>query len=359
MVSSGAANGTNVDGSEGSYFSWQLASQDVAGNFSRINWQVGWRFSTTSCRGLRKGSAKVNGSTVYNDQDAGDGVHGYVSGHDHQPKLQTASGVINIAHLSNGTKTFVATFGMTGWDGGPNLLSNGTGSWALPTIPRLSSPPGLPIITDIQSTSVFVTFTDGTGGAAIDSRRIGYGTSPTAVITEIASDGSTLITGLTPGTTYYFWAATHNVAGWTGWSPRATAVTTRTPDAPSAPVIYGLTQTSVTASFVPNFDGGSPITGYQIGYDTASVTPSTIVAATSPKTITGLDPGIKYYFWVRAQNSVGWGPWSSVTGATTIAGARVKVGGVWKTAIPYVRVGGVWKLAQPWVRVVGVWKETT
>ena len=101
------------------------------------------------------------------------------------------------------------------------------------------------------------------------------------------------------------------------------------------------------------------MTGYDVGYGTSSTTPSDIVSATSPKTISGLNPSTKYYFFVRGKNSVGNGAWSAAATVNTLAAARINVAGVWKTAIPYVNVGGVWKIARPWSNVAGVWKETT
>lgn len=354
MATSGALLGDTVEGSENSYLDWQLASQNVTGNYSTINWQAGWRFDQYSCRGLRQGSAVINGTTVYSDQDGGDGVHSYNGGHSHG-KLQTASGSRTINHNVDGTKTFSASVTMNGWQG---QVSNGSASWALPTIPRISSAPSKPVITLLSSTAMTATFTDGGGGAPIDARQIGYGTNSVTPSTIIASDGSTLISGLTPGTVYYIWARTHNVAGYSAWSARATATTHAVPDAPSTVAISQLTQVSLVGSWSPNFDGGTPITSYQLGYGTSDVAPVTIISAVSPQAVTGFTPGVRYYFWARAINNVGTGPWSVRSDITMIAGARVKVGAVWKTAVPYVRVGGVWKVARPWVRSIGVWKET-
>jgi hypothetical protein len=36
----------------------------------------------------------------------------------------------------------------------------------------------------------------------------------------------------------------------------------------------------------------------------------------------------------------------------------VRVGGIWKKAVPYVRSGGKWHQAVPYVRTGGVWKST-
>lgn len=223
MPSSATLSGNHVaDGDEYVYLSWSVAEQDIVNNRSRITWQLGWHFTTYSCRGLRNASAVINGVTVYSNFAAGDGVHIFNSGHEHRPQLQIASGSIWISHNGDGTQTLTASAGMTGFSA---QTSSGSSSWALPTIDRISSPPSTPVISNITQTSVFVEFTDATDGAPIDDREIGYGTSSSAPTTTISSDGSTEITGLNPMTTYYFWARTHNAAGYSDWSARATART--------------------------------------------------------------------------------------------------------------------------------------
>lgn len=247
------------------------------------------------------------------------------------------------------------------------IFDTGTSGFGGPTtfnqfIDRATVPaaPSTPVISAIGSTSVVVTFSDGSnGGATIDSRRIGYGTSSSAPTTYVASDGSDTISGLTPGTVYYFWAQTHNAKGYSALSGRATATTLRVPDAPTNPVLSDVGPTSITVSWAPNGTGGTPITGYDIGFNTTNTSPSVVNSASaSPYTQIGLSPGVTYYFWVRAKNSVGNGPWSGSSSVATLAGARIKVSGVYKFAIPYVKVAGVWRLAQPYVKLSGVWKET-
>lgn len=268
MATSGTVLGDTVEGSENSYLDWQLVSQSVSANTSLINWQAGWRFDNYSCRGLRKGSAVINGTTVYNDQDAGDGVHGFNSGHDHRGgtgRLQTASGSRTIAHASNGTKTFSASIDMTGYNG---QRSNGSASWALPTIPR-------------------------------------------------------------------------------------------NPNAPVSLALSEITQNSFKLTWSANPADGLPNTSYTISYgQTATADSFTTTSSVTNKVISALNPGAKYYFKVRATNSVGTGPYSSIVNGTLIAGGRVLDAGVWKRAVPYVRQGGVWILARPWVRTLGVWKES-
>lgn len=359
MSSSGGVTGNNVDGSEYSYLNWQVATQEVDNNRSLINWQAGWHFTTYSCRGLRQGSAYINGTLVYYDYDAGDGVHDYNSGHDHRPALQTASGSLWIGHGGDGTATITPVVDMRAF--GTPSSSYGTNSDSLPTIPRFTSAPSTPVVSSITDTSAFVTFTDGTGGAAIDSRelllRVDHPFIPSAEY-YISSDGSTLLTPLAPGTNYYVFARTHNSAGWSDFSLYEAFTTLRIPDAPSAPSIWTFDQTSAVIAWAAPYDGGTAITSYQTAINTSNTTSgATIVTASSPKTYTGLTPGTKYYFFVRANNSVGNGPWSVSSNATMIAGARVLDGGVWKQAVPYVKDSGVWKLARAWTKSLGVWKE--
>jgi hypothetical protein len=239
--------------------------------------------------------------------------------------------------------------------GGPTSFSQ--------AIKRDTNPakPSTPVISSITASSVHVTFSDGSnGGDAIDARQIGYGTSSTSVQDTVSSDRSTTISGLLSGKTYYFWARTHNSEGWSSWSGRASATTLKVPDAPSTPLLSSARMTSVDVAFSANGNGGSTITGYEIGWSTSSTgSPTSSVAAKSPQVVTGLIPGTVYYFRTRAKSSVGWSSWSGAASVRTIAGAYVKVGAEWRLAVPYVKVGGVWKIAEPWIKSVGVWKRTT
>ncbi len=249
-----------------------------------------------------------------------------------------------------------------------NLGNTGTSGFGGPTtlgpiFTNRTSAPAIPSIVTFSSatpTTVHVSFTDGANnGAAIDDRQFGYGTDNSYPQNFVHGGNSTTITGLTGGTKYYFWAQTHNSQGWSVWSPRAEITLPNVPAAPAAPTISNITQVSVVVNYVP--EGTITTASYQAGYNTDPSAPTSFATTGEgvPKvTITGLSPGTKYYFWSRAQNIYGYGAWSSSTVAYTISGARIKVGAVWKEAIPYVKVSGVWKLARPWTRVAGTWKET-
>lgn len=131
------------------------------------------------------------------------------------------------------------------------------------------------------------------------------------------------------------------------------------PEAPT-PMGFGIvTQTSAQYLFKPNGDSGSPIREMQVHYGPNPDYGYDAIISDGTTPITNLTPGETYYFWSRARNDVGWGPFSQRTSTITAPGARVKVNGSWRYAIPYVKVNGVWKLAQPYSKVNGIWRKTT
>lgn len=224
----------------------------------------------------------------------------------------------------------------------------------------IPGPATQPALTSITATSIFVTFHDGANnGAAIDNREIGYSTSPGSIPNIVISDGTTVITGLTPGTGYWFWARCHNTHGWGPWSAANARTTLRFPDAPAPVLVTNPTQTTFLISVIDGAsDGGSPILERELSYGRFPDAWESVVGYFGIILFEGMLPGTTYYFWARVRTAAGYSPYSSVTVARTIAGARVNDGGVWKDAVPYVNVAGVWKLAKPYVRIAGEWKET-
>jgi hypothetical protein len=339
-------------------------STNTAGNYTLVSWTVGVHWGTYYFNihdAIVNMSTTVSGATASLTVTTGTYNSGWpISGSGPNRDHPFKSGTTRIDHNPSTGAGNIRFVGSAFWDTPSNFTSTISQTVTLPTFPRASPAPTKPVLSSVTSTSLFATFTDGSGGATIDSRQLAYHTTSSITgATIISSDGSTSITGLSPGTTYYVWARTHNAAGYSPWSPVASTTTLRTPTPPSAPTVTDITQTSVTVAWTAPPNGGSPITGYDVGYGTDPMTPTTVVASSSPKAITGLTPGTRYYFWVRARNAVGNSAWSVTTSIVTLAAAYVKVGAVWKFAIPYVRTGGVWKVARPWARTGGVWKETT
>lgn len=232
-------------------------------------------------------------------------------------------------------------------------------TWNVPAAPSAVA------VTSATDTTLGVKFTDGANnGQTIDQRQVGYSLTATGVITwvDVASTGGT-ITGLTPRTTYHLWGRTHNSVGWSAAGPRSQTTTLGPPDAPSAPVISEVAQTSVRAVFTDNGDGGAAITGHQLGWSTDGAAPvsANVISSDLDQVLTGLPAGTLVYFFARSQNIYGWGEWSAAQSARTVAGGWVydPVGKIWRRAIPWVNVNGVWRVGKPWGKIAGVWKGTT
>lgn len=135
------------------------------------------------------------------------------------------------------------------------------------------------------------------------------------------------------------------------------------PPAPTMLAMSLITHETMRVQFNGNGDGGSPILEWQFSFGTnggaIEGAGNSKYSSSGTSTVSGLKPGQYYAAWARGRNALGWGPWSSGKSAYTLAGCHVRVGGVWKSAVPYVKVAGVWKPAIPYVRVAGVWKMTT
>lgn len=120
--------GNTVDYSNYFFIDWSLNSQNVAGNYSNISWWAYWHFQNND-RQLDNGYANLgdvnrwsNGGRIYN-----------YAGNFTTRDLLLASGSFDLGHNNDGTKTLNVAGGATGYSG---ERSEGSGSWALPTIPR-------------------------------------------------------------------------------------------------------------------------------------------------------------------------------------------------------------------------------
>lgn len=331
-------------------------------NYTSVHWVFGIHFgdyyfnATNKSFSMSAGPGSLTGTTTWSEPGNRAWPHGGTN-----RDYAYASGDVNVWHDGNGNATlnFWGQFNPSSAGGGGTRSVGGT--YGLPITQKLPPAPTKPAISEITHNSMKVQFAaQGDGIPSIDSWQIGYGTDPNVVLQFLNSFGVSTVTGLNPGTTYYFWARGHSPIGYGPWSVRSDPVTTLGfPGQLTPPTLTEVKQTSLTATFSGGSDGGTPITAYQIGYSTSPVNnPSTVFTKTSPALITGLPPATTLYFRVRAQNAAGWSSWSAATMVRTVAGARVKVGAIWKEAIPYVRSGGTWRLAAPRAKILGVWKET-
>jgi hypothetical protein len=232
-------------------------------------------------------------------------------------------------------------------------------------IQRSTTPqaPTLDSVTAISGSAFHIAFHGNyDGGSAIVEGQIGYGDNPYGPNSIVSSGWTADIGGFYNGQRIYFWARVRNALGWSDWSNRGEDVTWQVPPPSDPPTFYDITQTSLGVSFPFYYRGTGPYneeSEFAYGTDpSGAVLDGTFTFDTYIEYLYDLDPGQTYYFWGRARNPVGWGPWSGPFAATLIAGARVLVDGQWQRAIPYVNVGGVWKVAEPWIKDSGVWKRT-
>lgn len=104
--------------------------------------------------------------------------------------------------------------------GGPTTFSKYISRATVPSRPTFVS------ITNIGPTSAKITFKDSSnGGASIDRRLVAYGTNSSQYQKYTYASGSSgswsaTITGLIPGTRYYFWGRVRNSEGWSAFSSR-------------------------------------------------------------------------------------------------------------------------------------------
>lgn len=222
---------------------------------------------------------------------------------------------------------------------------------------RVPDPPKAPYFGERETGRIHVAFDyNYDGGGAIDDAEIWYSYDGTPrYVVQHTRDA--WVSGLSPKTRYFFWGKVHNFVGWSSLGARSEARTLGVPDAPKPPSVVAINPTSAKGSHrTPDpGNGGSAILEFQTGYGKDSSTPQAFISG-KVIDLTNLDPAQKYYFWARARNAIGWGPWSIRTDVQLPAGAWVNVGGIWKRALPWENVGGVWKILRPNIPVNGTWK---
>lgn len=134
MNGSFRGNGISLGGFGDQHFfvNWQLAGQDVAGNFSLINWQAYFHFNRADAQ-LTNGVVNTNVGQVYANGGTVKPYQGTFTTRNHH----IASGTVRVNHRADGN----AEFQMSGGVSVPGGRSEGTSPvWSLPTIPRQSNP---------------------------------------------------------------------------------------------------------------------------------------------------------------------------------------------------------------------------
>ena len=182
------------------------------------------------------------------------------------------------------------------------------------------------------SSQVTVTWSIATfdGGSPVSDYRVtvydAFGNIPTGVVlptTRIVGSAATSIafTGLQPAIGYTFAVEASNAAGWSAQSALSTAVSPYTgPSAPSVALVTRVSGGVVDVTITPGFNGGSPITDYDLEYSTsASFAPGTgtqFSAGTTTATtltVSNLATTSAYYFHARQTTAIGTSAWSAVS----------------------------------------------
>jgi titin len=223
-----------------------------------------------------------------------------------------------------------------------SAYSNQTNATTLSTIP---APPSGLTITSVTSSSVSLAWTDNSNnetGFKIQRKQGATGTYTT--IKTTAANITTYTdndTALLDGTQYYYHVAATNSAGDSAYSNEVNGITTM-----RAPT--GLAATPVSASQINLTwtDNSLAENGYYIEQSPVDNLHFVQIAVTGPNvtaySVTGLSAGTKYYYQVRAFNSVTTSAYSNQTNATTLSNIPAAPSGLTVTSTTSSSVSLAW-----------------
>ncbi len=221
------------------------------------------------------------------------------------PPVTTAT----VSGLTNGTAYQFSVSATNAIGTGPNSADS---TQVTPAGPPLA-PTGVTATSGTASATVNWTAPD-PQGSPITSYTVTpfVGSTPQVPVTVSGSPPATsaLMAGLTDGTSYTFQVTATNAVGTSAASTPSAAVTPADiPAPPAAVTAVTISPASLSVSWTPSSNGGSPISSYMVTPYVGSTagTPVTVTgspAATST-TVTGLTNSTTYTFTVTATNSVG------------------------------------------------------
>lgn len=190
------------------------------------------------------------------------------------------------------------------------------GSIYLPQIATVPPAPSPLVTTPDQTTATSMRYQfsgNGDGGSGIIRWEVMYGTDPTfapGTYSIIPSSGTSILTGLTPTTTYYMVSRGVNSVGNGPWSSPRDG-TTLAATAPGMLVLPSLDGKSATVTLTPPPEMPSP-TGYRLEYRLVGGS-TTALDVGSSTTISPLTPGATYQWRAAAVSGTYTGPFSAWT----------------------------------------------
>lgn len=153
---------------------------------------------------------------------SGAGGSGSSNGYAYPGNTWRRVGLVNV--VNSGTVYFSMGATGSGGLGGPTSHSAYINRATVPPAPTR------PVFSEIKHESVKVQFSStGTGGAAIIEWQLRFGPDGSAIMSaqnwNITSSGTSIVTGLKPGSYYAAWARGRNSRGWGPWSQGASFFT--------------------------------------------------------------------------------------------------------------------------------------
>ena len=227
----------------------------------------------------------------------------------------------SVTGLAGGTKYFYRVRGDNA--GGPSGNSN---IIAVTTIVATPPPPLATAASNLTQTS-FTANWNVSSGATTYFFDVATDTNFTALLAGYSNSNvgnvvTRTVTGVAPGTKYFYRVRGSNVGGTSGSSNVISVMTVvATPPAPLATAASNIAQTSFTA----NWNASAGTTAYLIDLATDTNFASILTAYNNlnvgnvlTRNATGLTPGTKYFYRVRASNGGGTSGNSNVISLTTV-----------------------------------------
>lgn len=92
---------------------------------------------------------------------------------------------------------------------------------------------------------------------------------------------------------------------------------TTVPEPPTLRGVDAISDTEIHIYFTGNYDGGTPVEEWEIGYGSSPNGPTSTVGSDGETDVDGFHSGQHVYFWARGRNALGWSGWSNRGEATT------------------------------------------